>query len=387
MENDIIRYNPEPNTGLSDKQILDRKNTGLVNKDVSIPTKTIPRIIKDNLLTLFNLINFFLAAAIIYVGSFKNLLFMGVVISNLIISTYQEIRAKKTVDKLSILSSKKVNAIRNGTLQQVNIDELVLDDVIELVQGNQVPADCKIICGKCDVNESLLTGESNSISKNEGNLLLSGSYLVSGRCKAKIEHIGKYNYASKISSGAKYVKKANSQIMSAFNKIILILSVLIIPIGIFLFMHQLKQNTFENAVVSTTAALIGMIPEGLMLLVSTVLAVSVVRLSRHKVLVQELYCIETLARVDTLCIDKTGTITQGTMRVEEIIPYKNADKSDVYKGLSIIVNNTEDTNPTYCAIKNFVDENKISYNKAAQIVPFSSEKNGQEPTLMTLEVI
>lgn len=374
MENDIIRYNPEPNTGLSDKQILDRKNTGLVNKDVSIPTKTIPRIIKDNLLTLFNLINFFLAAAIIYVGSFKNLLFMGVVISNLIISTYQEIRAKKTVDKLSILSSKKVNAIRNGTLQQVNIDELVLDDVIELVQGNQVPADCKIICGKCDVNESLLTGESNSISKNEGNLLLSGSYLVSGRCKAKIEHIGKYNYASKISSGAKYVKKANSQIMSAFNKIILILSVLIIPIGIFLFMHQLKQNTFENAVVSTTAALIGMIPEGLMLLVSTVLAVSVVRLSRHKVLVQELYCIETLARVDTLCIDKTGTITQGTMRVEEIIPYKNADKSDVYKGLSIIVNNTEDTNPTYCAIKNFVDENKISYNKAAQIVPFSSEK-------------
>ena len=374
MENDIIRYNPEPNTGLSDKQILDRKNTGLVNKDVSIPTKTIPRIIKDNLFTLFNLINFFLAAAIIYVGSFKNLLFMGVVISNLIISTYQEIRAKKTVDKLSILSSKKVNAIRNGTLQQVNIDELVLDDVIELVQGNQVPADCKIICGKCDVNESLLTGESNSISKNEGNLLLSGSYLISGRCKAKIEHIGKYNYASKISSGAKYVKKANSQIMSAFNKIILILSVLIIPVGIFLFMHQLKQNTFENAVVSTTAALIGMIPEGLMLLVSTVLAVSVVRLSRHKVLVQELYCIETLARVDTLCIDKTGTITQGTMRVEEIIPYKNADKSDVYKGLSIIVNNTEDTNPTYYAIKNFVDENKISYNKAAQIVPFSSEK-------------
>ena len=374
MANDIIRYNPDPGFGLSDEQISARKNTGLINEDVSIPTKTIPRIIKDNLFTLFNLINFFLAAAIIYVGSFKNLLFMGVVISNLIISTYQEIRAKKTVDKLSILSLTKVNAIRNGTLQQVNINELVLDDIIELTQGNQIPTDCKIICGKCDVNESLLTGESNSISKNEDDLLLSGSYIVSGRCKAKVEHIGKYNYASKISSGAKYLKKTNSQIMSAFNKIILILSVLIIPIGIFLFMHQLRQNTLENAVVNTTAALIGMIPEGLMLLVSTVLAVSVIRLSKHKVLVQELYCIETLARVDTLCIDKTGTITQGTMQVEEIISHKNADKSDIYKGLSIIVNNTEDTNPTYCAIKDFVDKNKIDYKKAEQIVPFSSEK-------------
>ena len=374
MANNIIRYNPDPNVGLSDEQISARKNAGLVNEDISVPTKTIPRIIKDNLFTLFNFINFFLAAAIIYVGSFKNLLFMGVVISNLIISTYQEIRAKKTVDKLSILSLKKVNAIRNGSLRQINIDELVLDDIIELIQGNQIPTDCKIICGKCDVNESLLTGEANSISKNEGDLLLSGSYLVSGRCKAKVEHVGQYNYASKISSGAKYVKKTNSQIMSAFNKIILILSILIIPIGICLFIHQLQQNTFENSVINTTAALIGMIPEGLMLLVSTVLAVSVIRLSKHKVLVQELYCIETLARVDTLCIDKTGTITQGTMQVEEIIPYKNADKSVVHKGLSIIVNNTEDTNPTYCAVKNFVDENKISYEKAEEIMPFSSEK-------------
>lgn len=374
MANDIIRYNPAPNIGLSDEQISARKNAGLINEDVSIPTKTIPHIIKDNLFTLFNLINFFLAAAIIYVGSYKNLLFMGVIISNFIISTYQEIRAKKTVDKLSILSLTRVNAIRNGTLQQVNINELVLDDIIELTQGNQIPTDCKIICGRCEVNESLLTGESNSISKKEGDLLLSGSYIVSGRCKAKVEHIGKYNYASKISSGAKYVKKTNSQIMSTFNRIILILSILIIPIGIFLFIHQLKQNTFENAVVNTTAALIGMIPEGLMLLVSTVLAVSVIRLSKHKVLVQELYCIETLARVDTLCIDKTGTITKGTMQVGNIIPYKNVDKSAICKGLSIIVNNTQDTNPTYCAIKDFVDENKIDYKKTEQIVPFSSEK-------------
>lgn len=375
MLNNIIRFDPDPNIGLSDKQILDRKNNNLINKDVSIPTKTIPRIIKDNLFTLFNLINFFLAAAIIYVNSFKNLLFMGVVISNLIISTYQEIRAKKTVDKLSILSLTKINAIRNGKVQKVNINELVLDDIIELKQGNQVPTDCKIICGKCDVNESLLTGEPNSIPKKEGDLLLSGSYIVSSKCKAKVEHIGKYNYASKISSDAKYVKKINSQIMSAFNKIILILSILIIPIGTFLFIHQLNQNnSFESSVINTTAALIGMIPEGLMLLVSTVLAVSVLRLSKHKVLVQELYCIETLARVDTLCIDKTGTLTQGTMRVENIIPYKSASKDFVNEGLSNIINNTEDTNPTYLAIKEFTDKHKLKYKKAKEIIPFSSEK-------------
>ncbi len=374
MPNSVLRYRSDPNIGLSDQEVMSRKNEGLTNDDVSLPTKTVPKIIKDNLFTLFNLINFFLAAAILYVGSFKNLLFMGVVISNLIISTYQEIRAKKTVDKLSILSPKKVNAIRNGSVQKVNINDLVLDDIIELTQGNQIPTDCKIICGECEVNESLLTGESNSIYKKEGSLLLSGSYIVSSKCKARVEHVGKYNYASKISSGAKYVKKTNSQIMLAFNKIILILSMLIIPIGIFLFIHQLEQNTFENAVINTTAALIGMIPEGLMLLVSTVLAVSVIRLSKYKVLVQELYCIETLARVDTLCIDKTGTITEGTMQVEDVVAYEENSKESVIRGLAIIVNNTNDTNPTYFAVKNFVDENKFAKENASQIIPFSSER-------------
>lgn len=374
MLNNIIRYNPDPDFGLSDSQVLARQNDNLINLDTSIPTKTIPRIIKENLFTLFNMINFFLAIAIIYVGSFKNLLFMGVVISNLIISTYQEIRAKKTVDKLSILSSKKINTLRNGFLKKININDLVLDDIIELKQGDQIPTDCKIICGKCEVNESLLTGESDSILKDKNDLLLSGSYLVSGNCKAKVEHIGQYNYASKISSGAKYIKKTNSQIMSAFNKIILILSILILPIGVFLFAHQLEQNSFENSVINTTAALIGMIPEGLMLLVSTVLAVSVIRLSKYKVLVQDLYCIETLARVDTLCIDKTGTITEGTMKVKEIIPYKNFSKEYILTGLSNIINNINDTNSTYYAIKNFMDKNKLEYKKAFQVMPFSSEK-------------
>ena len=374
LKNSIKRYIPEPDFGLSYEQVLSRKEADLVNKDTSIPTKTIPQIIKDNTFTLFNILNFVLAAAIIYVGSFKNLLFMGVVVSNLIISTYQEIRAKRAVDKLSILSLNKVTVIREGKRCQINIDELVLDDIIELSQGSQIPADCKIICGQISVNESLLTGESDSIDKKVGDLLLSGSFVVSGKCKAKIEHVGQDNYASKISSDAKYVKKSNSQIMAAFNRIILILSILIVPIGAMLFMRQLSHNSLENAVVNTTAALIGMIPEGLVLLTSTVLAVGVIRLTKKKVLVQDLYCIETLARVDTLCLDKTGTITQGTMQVEDVIPHKGVSQSDVRAGLAMIVNNTDDSNPTYHAIKDFVDENKAPHKKASTVVPFSSEK-------------
>ncbi len=367
------RYDPDLSFGLSDEQVINRKEENLVNIDVSIPTKTIPQIIKDNLFTLFNIINFILAFAIIYVGSFKNLLFMGVVISNLIISTYQEIRAKITVDKLSILALSKITAIRNGKKIKIGINDLVLDDIIELSPGNQIPTDCKILKGNCEVNESLLTGESNSITKKKEDLLLSGSYIVSGKCIAQVENIGEDNYAYKISRDAKYVKKINSQIMLAFNKIILILSILIVPLGFFLFIHQLAQNNFENSIINTTAALIGMIPEGLVLLTSTVLAVSVIRLSKQKVLVQELYCIETLARVDTLCLDKTGTITQGTMEVDSIIPYKGNSQDEINFALSLIVNNIEDTNPTYLAIKDFVRDINPS-KQADEIVPFSSEK-------------
>ena len=374
MKGPITRYNPDPSLGLSSSQVLKREKENLMNLDVSIPTKTLPQIIRGNLFTLFNLINFVLALAIIYVGSFKNLLFMGVVISNLIISTYQEIRAKKAVDKLSILSLSKINVIRDGNIKKIGINDIVLDDILELNQGIQVPTDCKILNGNCEVNESLLTGESDSISKGQGDLLLSGSYIVSGKCKARVENVGKENYAFKISKDAKYVKKINSQILSAFNKIILILSILIIPIGFFLFTHQLNHNNLENSIINTTAALIGMIPEGLVLLTSTVLAVSVVRLSKQKVLVQELYCIETLARVDTLCLDKTGTITQGTMEVDSLVPCENYTEDEMKKYLSFIVNNTEDTNPTYYAIKNFIDKNDSINKKATEIVPFSSEK-------------
>lgn len=371
----ITRYTPNHQYGLTQAQVQSRIDDGLLNYDTSISTKTIPRILRDNFFTLFNLINFVLAFAIFYVGSYKNLLFMGVVISNIIISSYQEIRAKKTVDKLSIVSSSKTKALRGGEKKLIEIPQLVLDDILCFTQGNQIPTDSIVVDGQCDVNESLLTGESDSIHKVPGDTLLSGSYIVSGSCKARVENIGTGNYASKISQDAKYVKKVNSQIMAAFNRVILIISLIIIPVGVLLFYGQLQLKSFEMSVVNTAAALIGMIPEGLVLLTSTVLAVSVIKLARHKVLVQELYCIETLARVDVLCLDKTGTITEGIMEVADVIPFGGHSRELVIDGLSILAHTLKDDNPTFNAIKQLCqDKSCICMHDVRESIPFSSEK-------------
>ncbi|MDQ5984008.1 MAG: Calcium-transporting ATPase CtpE [Eubacteriales bacterium SKADARSKE-1] len=374
--NNIKRYMPDPKVGLSLNQVQSRICDNLVNTDSSIPTKTIPTIIKNHLFTLFNLINFILAAAIIYVGSYKNLLFMGVVVSNLIIGVYQEIRAKRTVDKLSIVSSTKIIAKRAGKEVPIGINDIVLDDIILLKSGDQVPSDCKVMSGECEANESLLTGESDAVCKKNGDMLLSGSFLVSGYCGAKVEHIGDDNYAFTISKDAKYLKKVNSEILKTFQRIILILSILIIPIGTLLFMKQFDNNrTFEDAVINTTAAIIGMIPEGLVLLTSTVLAVSVVRLARQKVLVQELHCIETLARVDTLCLDKTGTLTEGIMEVSKIVPMNQFNKEDMQGAISALSGVLSDDNPTISALKQgFLKKAKKEKLVAQTTVPFSSEK-------------
>ena len=311
-QNDGIRFQPDHQEGLTAQQVASRIREGLVNYETDIPTKSIGRIVRDNVCTLFNLINAVLAVAVILVGSYKNLLFMGVVLCNMVIGIVQEIRAKRTIDQLSILSSSKVKVVRDGKVEEVGIYDVVLDDVMDLSHGNQVSADCILLYGECDVNESMVTGESDAIHKKPGDMILSGSYLVSGHCRARTEHIGEDNYVSHISKQAKYLKKVQSEIMASLQKIIKIVSIMIIPIGILLFWNQmrLEDNTLTQAVVNTVAALIGMIPEGLVLLTSTVLAVSVIRLSRRKVLVQELYCIEALARVDVLCLDKTGTITE-----------------------------------------------------------------------------
>ena len=376
MEQEIKRFNPNIDTGLTDEQINSRIEEKLVNYDSSVPTKSFKQIIFDNFFTLFNFLNLFLGIAIFLVGSYKNMLFLGIMIINTAISTFQEIHSKKIVDKLAIMAQSKVKVIRNGQEKEIPINDLVLDDIVVFNTGSQIPTDCIILKGNVLSNESFITGEPDSITKVEGEMLLSGSYIVGGKCYARVEHIGEENYTAKISSGAKYVKKINSEIMKSLNKIIKWLTFAIIPIGALLFWNQINLDgaTLNDAVVQSVAAVIGMIPEGLVLLTSTVLAVSVIRLSKSKVLVQELYCIETLARVDTLCLDKTGTLTEGRMEVNDLIGVNNKpiDK-DITNILANIANYSEDENPTMQAIKDkFLSELTEKFD-VTEKVAFSSK--------------
>ncbi len=359
--------------GLTSKQVKQRQETNQVNYDTTVPTKSIKKIIYDNFFTLFNIINLLLGIAIFLVGSYKNMLFLGIIIINTAISTIQEIHSKKIVDKLSIMASSVVKVIRDGKKQEISIYELVIDDVVEFQTGSQIPTDSILLEGDVQVNESFITGESDSIYKKNGDMLLSGSYIVSGKCIAKVEHVGEENYTAKISSGAKYVKKINSEIMNSLGKIIKFLTFAIIPIGIGLFYTQLQidDTTFQEAVVKSVAGIIGMIPEGLVLLTSTVLAVSVIRLSKQKVLVQELYCIETLARVDTLCLDKTGTLTEGVMEVKDFVPVNQTKEqmANVLANLAIV---SEDENATIEAIRSYFTKVEKQW-KPLQKYAFSSQ--------------
>ena len=305
------------NTGLTNEEVNKRVASGNVNYDTSVKTKSVKQIVLENTFTLFNIINMILGLAILLVGSFKNLLFLLIVLANTLISIYQEVRTKKTLDKMELETKAKYKVIRDGKEKIIDSTNIVIDDIIVLKPGNRVIVDSIIRDGECEVDESAITGESKTTLKNTGDHVLSGSYIVSGSIKAQVEHVGKDNFISKLASSASYIKPISSEIMQSLNKIVETISIIIIPIGVLLFYRQLylAGNSVSNAVVNTAAAIIGMIPEGLVLLTSTVLAVSVYNLSKEKVLVQDLYCIESLARVDVLCLDKTGTITTGKLEV------------------------------------------------------------------------
>ena len=368
-------------TGLTPQEVALRQERGQVNISVDVQTKSVRRILLENILSLFNIVNFLLAAAVLAVGSYKNMLFMGVILCNTLIGIVQEIRSKRAVDKLSIVVSQKAAAIRDGEEIELPIEELVLDDVIRLRRGNQIPADSVVMSGSCLVNESLLTGESDLIQKQPGDTLLSGSFLVSGDCLCRVFHVGRDNYAATIHSSAKRAKKVRSEIMTTFNTIIKWISFIIFPLGAILFYSHYTADgaTLTEAVVSTVGALVGMIPEGLILLTSTVLAVSVIRLSKYKVLVQQLYCIETLARVDVLCLDKTGTLTCDEMEVERILPLQGLDPVWLEGVLSSLAHGSRDDNATARALRARFDSTPCR--QMTHTVDFSSEKKWSGGTL------
>lgn len=368
------RYNPDKNIGISKEQVNERIKDNLVNFNTNVKTKSAKEIILENTVTLFNIINAILAVAIILVGSYKNLGFLLIIVLNTVISTFQELHSKSVIDKLSVVSASKVKVLRDKEEYDVNLDEVVLDDIILLELGNQVITDAIIVDGVVEVDESFITGESDTLIKKEGDMLLSGSFIVSGNAKARVEHIGYDNYTAKISSDTKYIKPISSEIMRSLNKIVKTISVIIVPLGILLFARQLylSGNTLQNAVVNTVAAIIGMIPEGLVLLTSTVFAVSVIRLSKEKVLVQDLYCIESLARVDVICLDKTGTITEGKMEVVDVIPLDGETKASLGDILGSMMATTKDKNATAIAIRDAYYR-KPKW-KVEEVIPFSSEK-------------
>ena len=318
-------------TGLTNEQVQERIAEGKVNVNENPNTRTYKQIILENTLTFFNFLNIALLVLVLFVRSYKNSMFMGIILINTVIGIIQEIRAKKTIDKLAILTESKTVVLREGKKWSISTEKLVLDDLIFLKTGDQVPADVKVLEGTVEVNESLLTGESDNLSKSQGDELFSGSFVTSGEACCQVIHVGKDNYASQITSEAKEFKRHNSELRNSLNAILKVISIIIVPLGAMLFYKQymIVGDTLKDSVVNMVAAVLGMIPEGLVLLTSVALTLGSMVLATKKTLVQELYCIETLARVDTLCLDKTGTITEGIMKVEDVQLYDTAQTTVV----------------------------------------------------------
>ena len=362
-------------TGLTEKQVENRILKGQINKVDDDKTRTNWEIIRDNVFTLFNLFNVLIAIALIYVGAYTNLFYMAIIILNIGIGIYQEIHARNLVRKLSVLKESKVKVLRDGEEKEIKIDEVVLDDILLLETGSQIVCDSIVVKGEMEVNESLLTGESDSIAKQENDELLSGSYVVSGKCMAKVTKVGKDSFASHITSETKKYKRAESELVNSMKKVTRVTSFAIIPIGIMLFVEAyFLRNTGEfDSVVTTAAALLGMLPKGLMLLITISLATGVIKLAKKKVLVQDLYSVETLAHVDTLCLDKTGTITEGRMRVSEVwVTNDKILKEPLEKVMSAFVSEIKDNNATFLALKDYFKE--IAEYKIVDTMAFSSER-------------
>ena len=362
--------------GLSSEEVAQRLADGLTNAYAGPKTKSVGQIAAEHTFTLFNGVNLVLAGLVALTGSWRNLSYIVVVFANLFIGVFQEVRSKRTIDKLSILAERPVIIRRDGRDVCVSHEEVVLDDLLVLSRGDQIPADAQVVWGEAGVNESLLTGESKPVTKVVGSELMSGSFLDSGTLVARVTRVGADSYASRINAEAKYVKGAKSEIMATLNMIIRWATWLLAPIGILLFLRTLQDgSTINQAILTTVAALVGMIPQGLVLLTSSVLAISTARLARKSVLIQQFYCIEMLARVDVLCLDKTGTITSGSMDFEQSVGVCGHDSSEVELAAAAIVRaNAHDANETATAIIRHATEVSIDAPAAKRAIGFSSAR-------------
>ena len=350
-------------TGLTDEEVRQRVEEGLTNRADISTDKTTKEIVISNVFTYFNLIFLVITILLIMVGSFRNLTFLPIIIGNTVIGIVQEIRAKKTLEKMSLLNAPRADVIRNGSVKQISTEELVKDDVILLTAGKQICADAVVISGNIQVNESLLTGEADEVEKTEGSTLMSGSFVVSGECYARLEKVGNESYISKLSLEAKSMGgKEQSEMIRSINLIVKWVGIVIIPIGLILFWqsHFVNGESITKSVTSTVAAIIGMIPEGLYLLTTVALALSTMKLARKKVLLHDMKSIETLARVDVLCVDKTGTITEPDMKLKGIFLCKNSGADGTQTALTLdelkslildYANASVDNNATMLALK------------------------------------
>ena len=359
--------------GLTELQAQQRRDAGLINTPVESPTKTVRQIILGNVFTYFNMIFILLAVLLITVGAYTECSFLGVILINTVIGTVQEINAKRKLDQLTLLNQPKVTVIREGEARPIATEKLVLDDVVEFVTGNQICADGVVLGGEVQVNESLVTGESDEILKKPGDKLLSGSFIVSGACRARLEAVGADSFAAHLTLEAKQAKKKKrSGMIYSLDWLLKVIGVGIIPIGYLLYRRQTAILGLSHAegVVNTTAALVGMIPEGLYLLVSVALAMSVLRLARKRTLVQDDNCIETLARVDVLCVDKTGTITEPEMQVSGLIPLDECDLETAEAAMRDFAGNMHADNFTMQAVIDRFQPGQCR--QAQQIEGFSS---------------
>ena len=368
--------------GLTSKEVEQRIAEGKTNANTDVKTKSIAQILREHSLTLFNFVNIALAALVAITGQYRNMTFMIVVFINLVVGVVQEVRAKKMVDELSIITANKVRVIRDGEQIEVAISDVVLDDLCVLTHGDQVPADAVVVKGGPLIDESLLTGESDHIEKQPGDELYSGSFVVAGAVVARVCRVGMDGYAAKINAEARYVKAVSSEILSTLNMIIKFATIALVPLGLGLFLRTyfMEGTSTNDAILSTVAAVVGMIPQGLVLLTSGVLAIATTRLGTKKVLVQQSYCVETLARVDTLCLDKTGTITSGRMEVTNMRaagsnPIDKEKCEDMLVCATTVMSaNGEDANETALAILKYSEEMGFSPLPIAREIPFSSAR-------------